>query len=114
MFRLQDLVSGIKTVYVLSAVDPSLLSTAKATMLLPFLKSATTVSAASVAWICSSSADSVWARSRTSASSVTTSSRCSAVPCWPCPAHRASSVAICKLRSSPCSTSRRTASRYVP
>ncbi|TKA56971.1 hypothetical protein B0A53_01372 [Rhodotorula sp. CCFEE 5036] len=37
-----DLVSGIKTVYVLSAVDPSLLSTAKATMLLPFLKSATT------------------------------------------------------------------------
>ncbi|GAA5983631.1 hypothetical protein JCM10908_000358 [Rhodotorula pacifica] len=37
-----DLVSGIKTVYILSAVDPSLLSTAKATLLLPFLKSATT------------------------------------------------------------------------
>lgn len=44
---------------------------------------------------------------------MTTSSRCFAVPCWPCLAHRASSVATCKLRSSPCSTSRQTASRYV-
>ncbi|GAA5948648.1 hypothetical protein JCM10213_003568, partial [Rhodosporidiobolus nylandii] len=41
--REMDLVAGIKTVYVLSAVDPSLLSTAKATLLLPFLKSATSV-----------------------------------------------------------------------
>ncbi|GAA6018662.1 hypothetical protein JCM8202_000602 [Rhodotorula sphaerocarpa] len=37
-----DLVAGIKTVYILSAVDPSLLSTAKATLLLPFLKGAAT------------------------------------------------------------------------
>lgn len=38
--------AGIKTVYILSAVDPSLLSTAKATLLLPFLKGAATVSTA--------------------------------------------------------------------
>ncbi|GAA6048643.1 hypothetical protein JCM3770_001996 [Rhodotorula araucariae] len=37
-----DLVAGIKTVHLLSSVDASLLSTAKATMLLPFLKSAAT------------------------------------------------------------------------
>ncbi|GJN94290.1 hypothetical protein Rhopal_007364-T1 [Rhodotorula paludigena] len=41
--RDMDLVAGIKTVYTLSSVDPSLLSTSKATMLLPFLKSSTTV-----------------------------------------------------------------------
>ncbi|GAA6021361.1 hypothetical protein JCM10207_002022 [Rhodosporidiobolus poonsookiae] len=41
--RDMDVVASVKTVFVLSAVDPSLLSTAKATLLLPFLKSATTV-----------------------------------------------------------------------
>ncbi|KAK4330559.1 Sister chromatid cohesion protein 2 [Rhodotorula toruloides] len=40
--RSMNLVAGIKTVFVLSAVDASLLSTQKATLLLPFLKSATT------------------------------------------------------------------------
>ncbi|BGP51653.1 Sister chromatid cohesion protein 2 [Rhodotorula kratochvilovae] len=40
--RDMDLVAVIKTVYLLSSVDASLLSTAKATMLLPFLKSAAT------------------------------------------------------------------------
>ncbi|BGP35332.1 Sister chromatid cohesion protein 2 [Rhodotorula toruloides] len=40
--RSMNLVAGIKTVFILSAVDASLLSTQKATLLLPFLKSATT------------------------------------------------------------------------
>ncbi|GAA5875871.1 hypothetical protein JCM1840_002960 [Sporobolomyces johnsonii] len=40
--RTTNVVACVKTVAVLSAVDPSLLSTAKATMLLPFLKSAST------------------------------------------------------------------------
>lgn len=39
----QNLVSCIKTIYILSSTDPLLLSTAKASILLPFLKSATTV-----------------------------------------------------------------------
>ncbi|GAA5844746.1 hypothetical protein JCM11251_002267 [Rhodosporidiobolus azoricus] len=37
-----DVVAAVKTVHALSGVDPGLLSTAKATLLLPFLKSATT------------------------------------------------------------------------
>ncbi|GAA5984976.1 hypothetical protein JCM11641_005602 [Rhodosporidiobolus odoratus] len=41
--REMDLVAGVKTVHVLNTVDPSLLSTAKATLLLPFLKSASNV-----------------------------------------------------------------------
>ncbi|KPV73441.1 uncharacterized protein RHOBADRAFT_55179 [Rhodotorula graminis WP1] len=40
--RNMDVVAGIKTVFLLSSVDPNLLSTAKATLLLPFLKSAAT------------------------------------------------------------------------
>ncbi|GAA5958783.1 hypothetical protein JCM21900_004761 [Sporobolomyces salmonicolor] len=40
--RPTNVVACVKTVAVLSAVDPTLLSTAKATMLLPFLKSAST------------------------------------------------------------------------
>ncbi|GEM10950.1 cohesin loading factor subunit SCC2 [Rhodotorula toruloides] len=40
--RSMNLVAGIKTVFTLSAVDASLLSTEKAALLLPFLKSATT------------------------------------------------------------------------
>lgn len=42
-FSAQNVVHCIKTIHILTAVDPSLLSTAKATMLLPFLKSATSV-----------------------------------------------------------------------
>ncbi|GAA5903419.1 hypothetical protein JCM8208_001915 [Rhodotorula glutinis] len=40
--RDMDVVAGIKTVFLLSSVDANLLSTAKATLLLPFLKSAAT------------------------------------------------------------------------
>ncbi|GAA5844309.1 hypothetical protein JCM9279_001763 [Rhodotorula babjevae] len=40
--RDMDVVAGVKTVFLLSSVDPNLLSTAKATLLLPFLKSAAT------------------------------------------------------------------------
>lgn len=39
----QSIVTCVKTIYVLTSTDPSILSTAKATILLPFLKSATTV-----------------------------------------------------------------------
>lgn len=39
----QNVVDCIKTIYILNSAAPSLLSTAKATLLLPFLKSATTV-----------------------------------------------------------------------
>jgi hypothetical protein len=39
----QDVVACVKTVSILSAVDSSLLTTAKASLLVPFLKGATTV-----------------------------------------------------------------------